>query len=62
MSHPVLRELSNHRYLRERLEAEFPEAGEEALLDTLEGMTRLTDMLAVSHPVPWTQVCLMRRA
>jgi hypothetical protein len=46
MSHPVLRELSNHRYLRERLEAEFPEADEEALLDTLEGMTRLTDMLA----------------
>ena len=24
MSHPVLRELSNHCYLRERLEAEFP--------------------------------------
>ena len=46
MSHPVLRELSNHRYLRERLEAEFPEAEEETLLDTLEGMTRLTDMLA----------------
>jgi hypothetical protein len=46
MSHPVLRELSNHRYLRERLEAEFPEAEEEALLDTLEGMTKLTDMLA----------------
>jgi sulfite reductase beta subunit-like hemoprotein len=46
MSHPVLRELSNHRYLRERLEAEFPEAEEETLLDTLEGMTNLTDMLA----------------
>ncbi len=46
MSHPVLRELSNHRYLRERLKAEFPEAEEETLLDTLEGMTRLTDMLA----------------
>jgi hypothetical protein len=46
MSYPVLRELSNHRYLRERLEAEFPEADEEALLDTLEGMTKLTDMLA----------------
>jgi sulfite reductase beta subunit-like hemoprotein len=38
--------LSNHRYLRERLEAEFPEAEEETLLDTLEGMTNLTDMLA----------------
>jgi hypothetical protein len=46
MPHPVLRELSHHRYLRERLEAEFPEAEEETLLDTLEGMTRLTDMLA----------------
>ncbi len=46
MSHPVLRELSNHRYLRERLEAEFPEADGETLRDTLEGMTKLTDMLA----------------
>ena len=40
------RELSHHQYLRERLEAEFPEADEETLRDTLEGITNLTDMLA----------------
>ena len=42
----IHRELSHHQYLRERLEAEFPNADEETLLDTLEGLTKLTDMLA----------------
>ncbi len=46
MSQPVLRELTYHRYLRERLEAAFPDADEETLRDTLEGMTSLTDSLA----------------
>ncbi len=46
MSHPVVQELTNHRYLRERLEAAFPDADEETLMDTLEGMTSLTDSLA----------------
>ena len=46
MSQPVLRELTYHRYLRERLEAAFPDADEETLMDTLEGMTSLTDSLA----------------
>ncbi len=46
MSHPVVRELTYHRYLRERLEAAFPDADEETLMDTLEGMTSLTDSLA----------------
>ncbi len=46
MSQPVLRELTHHRYLRERLEAAFPDADEETLMDTLEGMTSLTDSLA----------------
>ena len=46
MSHPVLHELTYHRYLRERLEAAFPDADEETLMDTLEGMTSLTDSLA----------------
>ncbi len=46
MSHPVLHELTHHRYLRERLEAAFPDADEETLMDTLEGMTSLTDLLA----------------
>ena len=39
-------ELTHHRYLRERLEAAFPDADEETLMDTLDGMTSLTDSLA----------------
>ncbi len=46
MSQPILHELTHHRYLRERLEAAFPDADEETLMDTLEGMTSLTDSLA----------------
>ncbi len=46
MTHPVVTELTYHRYLRERLEAAFPDADEETLMDTLEGMTSLTDSLA----------------
>ena len=46
MPQPVLHELTYHRYLRERLEAAFPDADEETLMDTLEGMTSLTDSLA----------------
>jgi len=47
MHTPALhRELTHHEYLRERLEAEFPDVDEETLRDTLEGMTNLTDMLA----------------
>ncbi len=46
MRHQLIRELSHHQYLRERLEAEFPEADEETLLDTLEGMTNLHEMIA----------------
>ncbi len=46
MPQPVLHELTHHQYLRERLEAAFPDADEETLMDTLEGMTSLTDSLA----------------
>ncbi len=46
MTHPIHHELTYHRYLRERLEAAFPDADEETLMDTLEGMTSLTDSLA----------------
>ena len=42
----MIQELTNHQRLRVRLEAEFPDADEETLLDTLEGMTNLTEMLA----------------
>ncbi len=46
MNYPIMTELTHHQYLRERLEADFPDAGEECLRDTLEGLTSLTDMLA----------------
>ncbi len=46
MTQALLRELTHHHYLRERLKAEFPEADEDTLRDTLEGMTNLTEMIA----------------
>ncbi len=45
-SFSLSRDLTHHRVLRERLEAAFPDADEETLMDTLEGMTSLTDSLA----------------
>ncbi len=45
MNHAVKHQLTHHQYLRERLEAAFPDADEETLMDTLEGMTSLTDSL-----------------
>jgi hypothetical protein len=39
-------ELSEYRYLRERLIAEFPETDEVTLRDTLEGLNSLPDVLA----------------
>ena len=39
-------QLAHHEYLREQLAKRFPDADEETLYDTLEGMTDLTDMLA----------------
>jgi hypothetical protein len=38
--------LAHHEYLRQQLAEKFPDADEEMLRDTLEGMTDLTDMLA----------------
>ncbi len=46
MPQPIRHQLTYHRYLRERLEAAFPDVDEETLRDTLEGMTSLTDSLA----------------
>ncbi len=46
MSELLIRELTHHQYLRERLAADFADADEECLRDTLEGLTNLTDMLA----------------
>jgi hypothetical protein len=39
-------QLAHHEYLREQLAERFPDADEDTLRDTLEGMTDLTDMLA----------------
>jgi hypothetical protein len=38
--------LAEHEYLRQRLKAEFPDADEETLRDTLEGLSTLPEMLA----------------
>ncbi len=46
MPHPLIHELAHHQYFRERLVAEFPDADEETVLDTLEGMTDLHEMIA----------------
>ena len=43
---PLDRELMHHQYLRARLEEVFPDADEETLVDTLEGLSNLPDMLA----------------
>ena len=46
MTQFLVRELAHHQYLREQLAAQFPDADEETLLDTLEGMTDLNGMVA----------------
>ncbi len=46
MAHPLNHELAHHQYLRNQLAAQFPDADEETLLDTLEGMTDLNGMIA----------------
>jgi hypothetical protein len=38
--------LAEHEYLRQRLKAEFPDADEDTLRDTLEGLSTLPEMLA----------------
>jgi len=43
---PVTQEAEIYRLLREHLFAEFPEADEETLHDTLEGLSTLPEMLA----------------
>ncbi len=45
MIYSLSHELSHHQYFRDKLQEEFPDADEETLRDTLEGMTNLTDML-----------------
>jgi hypothetical protein len=46
MAPPTLRHsLVEHQYLRDRLHAEFPEADEDTLRDTLEGLSSLPEAL-----------------
>lgn len=44
-AHKVAAETSRYQALRERLAAEFPEADEETLLDTLEGLSELPELV-----------------
>jgi|SRR5665213_2787790 len=46
MQMPLLQNLAEYQYLREQLEAAYPEADEQALRDTLEGLSTLPEMLA----------------
>ena len=45
MSNQLMYELALHEYLREQLTQRFPEADEETLCDTLEGLTNLHEKL-----------------
>jgi Siphovirus Gp157 len=47
MTSDLLHDLALHQYLRERLQAEFPEADETTLCDTLEGLSSLPEALAL---------------
>ena len=46
MNAPLIRELTYHEYFRAQLLERFPDADEETLKDTLEGLTDLPEMLA----------------
>ena len=46
MTPNLLHDLTEYQYLRERLHAEFPEADEDTLRDTLEGISSLQEALA----------------
>src|ERR671914_133370 len=53
-------ELLKHQHLQETLRSEFPEADEETLEDTLEGLTELTEMIAVVLRAHLQDVALIR--
>lgn len=46
MNSPIQMHAASYRLLKERLEAEFPEADDETLHDTLDGLTNLREMIA----------------
>ncbi len=45
MQSPIQHELTHHQYLLEKLRADFPDADEQTLADTVDGLTNLTEML-----------------
>ena len=46
MTNPLTLELHHHEYLRQKLLEEFPDADEQTLKDTLEGLSDLNEKLA----------------
>ena len=46
MNQPIMRELAHHAYFQAQLAERFPDADDETLRDTLEGMTNIAEMLA----------------
>ncbi len=45
MDQGMNQELAHHQYLLEKLRADFPDADEQTLADTVDGLTNLTEML-----------------
>jgi hypothetical protein len=45
MNQPIMRELAHHAYFKAQLAERFPDADDETLRDTLEGLTDLREMI-----------------